>query len=59
MTQLIAKLARFVFTGVVLAGLSACTNGVPTSAGVAEAFESTGTVNVQPYTRTIFSTGNF
>jgi hypothetical protein len=51
---------KVLFFSCALIGLQACTpTAKQTSLSVASAYETSGTISVHPYTRTIFSTHNF
>lgn len=57
---LICTLAKAVLIGTAFVSLQACApTGTASGKGVAEAFETSGVVPIGPYTRTIFSTGDF
>ena len=61
MKQYVKRLLSVALSLAALTCLQACTSNAPSvsQSQVAHAFESTGTVAIQPYNRTIFSTSNF
>lgn len=59
MKTLMTKLTRLTLTVALLASLQACSGFAPASNNVAEVFESSGTVAIKPYNRSIFSSENF
>jgi hypothetical protein len=62
MIKVIAQRFRLVLlAGLALCLTQACTSGLDQAGGssVAEAYETSGVVSVNPYTRTIFSSTNF
>ncbi len=58
MKKYFSSIARTALMCLMLSGFTACTQPSATSE-VAAAYQSSGVIAVQPYTRTIFSTHNF
>ena len=59
MRQYVKRLLVVTLSLAALCPLQACTSALNEGAQAAQAFESTGTIAVSPYNRTIFSSSNF